>query len=189
MNKHYRHSKQKQRFKGQERHISFNSMFWILLLVKRWYWGYFLSCLDIMVLFPILNEFVAYDFERWPIHDISHDYGKLGWCRRCAPARILKHLSACLFILFSTKRTSLQFTIGHRHLHVRVRHVDILRKRLPPSNLHCLSKNDELEMDDKRGKKILKTVKAKQNYFYFKEKESLPANSEKQKTPQDSEYN
>ena len=31
---------------------------------------------------------------------------------------------------------------------VRVRHVDILRKRLPPSNLHCLSKDDELEMDN-----------------------------------------
>ena len=170
MNKHYRHSKQKQRFKGQERHISFNSMFWILLLVKRWYWGYFLSCLDIMVLFPILNEFVAYDFERWPIHDISHDYGKLGWCRRCAPARILKHLSACLFILFSTKRTSLQFTIGHRHLNVRVRHVDILRKRLPPSNLHCLSKNDELEMDDKRGKKILKRLKQNKTFSILKKK-------------------
>ena len=33
---------------------------------------------------------------------------------------------------------------------VRVQHVDILRKRLPPSNLHCLSKDDELEMDNTR---------------------------------------
>ena len=40
-----------------------------------------------------------------------------------------------------------QFTIGQRHPNVRVQHVDILRKRLPPSNLHCLSKDDELEMD------------------------------------------
>ena len=37
--------------------------------------------------------------------------------------------------------------IGQRHPNVRVRHVDILRKRLPPSNLHS-SKDDELEMDN-----------------------------------------
>ena len=40
-----------------------------------------------------------------------------------------------------------------------------------------------------RFPKIHKTVKAKTNHFYFKEKESLPATSEQQKTPQDSEYN
>ena len=144
----YRHSIQKQNFKRQEQHISLYSMFWTLLLVKRWYWSYFLSCFNIMGLCPILNEFVTYDFGRLPRHDISHDYGKVGWCRRCAPARILKDLPACFFILFSTKRTSLQFTIGHRHLNIRVRHVDILRKHLPPSNFHCLSKDDELEMDN-----------------------------------------
>ena len=38
----------------------------------------------------------------------------------------------------------------------------------------------------KRGKKIHKTVK---NYFYFKEKESLAATSEQQKTLQDLKYN
>ena len=41
----------------------------------------------------------------------------------------------------------------------------------------------------KRGKKRGKTVKEKQIYFYFKEKESLPATSEQQKILQDSEYN
>ena len=40
----------------------------------------------------------------------------------------------------------------------------------------------------KEVKKIHKTVEEK-NYFYFKEKESLPATSEKQKTLQHSEYN
>ena len=86
--------------------------------------------------------------------------------------------------------------VYHRKLHpnVRARHVDILRKRLPPSNLYCLSKDDELEMDNtikrmKRGKKRGKTVKEKQIHFYFKEKESLPATSEQQKILQDSEYN
>ena len=29
----------------------------------------------------------------------------------------------------------------------------MLRKRLPPSNLHCLSKDDELEMDNTALKK------------------------------------
>ena len=90
------------------------------------------------------------------LHTISDDHRymtfawlrKVSWCRRCVPARILTHLPACLFILFSTKRTSLQLTIGHRHLDVRVWQVDILRKHLPPSNLHCLWKDDELEMDN-----------------------------------------
>ena len=42
----------------------------------------------------------------------------------------------------------------------------------------------------KRGKKKKhKTVKAKQNHFYFKEKESVPATSEQKKTLQDLEYN
>ena len=41
----------------------------------------------------------------------------------------------------------------------------------------------------KEVKKIHKTVKAKQNHFYFKEKESMPATSEQQKTLPDSEYN
>ena len=41
----------------------------------------------------------------------------------------------------------------------------------------------------KEVKKIHKTVKAKQNYFYFKEKESLAATSEQQKTLQDLKYN
>ena len=143
-------------------------MIWILLLVKRWYWGYFLSCIKIMRLCPILNQFVAYDFKRLPIHDISHDYGKLGWCRRCAPARILKHLPAFLFILFLTKRTSLQFTIGHRHCHVRVRHVDILRKRLPPSYFHYLRMTSlkwiihRKRKNKKRGKKkYIKRLKKK----------------------------
>ena len=56
--------------------------------------------------------------------------------------------------------------VYHRKLHpnVRARHVDILRKRLPPSNLYCLSKDDELEMDNtikrmKRGKKRGKRLK------------------------------
>ena len=31
----------------------------------------------VLGLCPILNEFIAYDFKRLPIHDISHDYGKL----------------------------------------------------------------------------------------------------------------
>ena len=122
----------------------FIACFFILFSTKRTS----LQFIKIMVLCPILNEYLAYDFKRLPIHDISHDYGKFGWCRRCAPAQILKDFIACFFILFSTKRTSRQFTIGHRHLHVRVQHVDILRKRLPPSNLHCLSKDDELEMDN-----------------------------------------
>ena len=39
---------------------------------------------------------------------------------------------------------------------------------------------------EKRSKKIHKTVKAKQNHFYLKEKESMPATSEQQKTLQDS---
>ena len=87
-----------------------------------------------------------------------------------------------------------RFTIGKLHPNVRVRHVDILGKSLPPSYLYCLSKDDELEMDNtikrmKRGKKRGKTVKEKQIHFYFKEKESLPATSEQQKTLQDSEYN
>ena len=38
----------------------------------------------------------------------------------------------------------------------------------------------------KQVKKIHKTVKVKQNHFYFK---GLSATSEQQKTPQDSEYN
>ena len=54
------------------------------------------------------------------------------------------------FFYSRKKRTSLQFTIGYRHLHVRVRQVDTLKKRLPPSNLHCLSKDNELEMDNTR---------------------------------------
>ena len=128
------------------------------------------------------------------LHTLSDDHRymtfawlrKVSWCRRCVPARILTHLPACLFILFSTKRTTLQFTIGYRHLNVRVWHVDILRKRLPPSNLHWLSKDEELEMGKQKGgkrgkKKMHKTVKAKQNHFYFKEKESLAATSEQQK--------
>ena len=41
----------------------------------------------------------------------------------------------------------------------------------------------------KEVKKIHKTVKAKQNHFYLKEKECMPATSEQQKTLQDSEYN
>ena len=42
---------------------------------------------------------------------------------------------------------------------------------------------------EKRSKKIHKTIKAKQNHFYLKEKESMPATSEQQKTLQDPEYN
>ena len=75
------------------------------------------------------------------LHTLSDDHRymtfawlrKVSWCRRCVPARILTHLPACLFILFSTKRTSLQLTIGYRHLNVRVRYEDI---------------HDELEMDN-----------------------------------------
>ena len=91
-------------FQGQERHFSFNSMIWILPLVKRWYWSYFLSCIKIMGLCPILNEYLAYDFKRLPIHDISHDYGKLGWCRRCAPARILKKTYWLVSSFYSRQR-------------------------------------------------------------------------------------
>ena len=68
-----------------------------------------------------------------------------------------------------------RFTIGKLHPNVRVRHVDILGKRLPPSYLYCLSKDDELEMDNtikrmKRGKKRGKTVKVKTNPFLFQGK-------------------
>ena len=87
-------------------------------------------------------------------------------------------LPASFFILFSTRRTSLQFTIGHRHLNFRVRHVDILRKRLFPSNLHCVSKDDKHEMDNtqetekgrKEVKKIHKTVKVKQTVSVLRKK-------------------
>ena len=55
----------------------------------------------------------------------------------------------------------------------------ILRKRLPHSNLHWLAWNGSWikNVKGRKEEKIHKTVKAKQNRFYFEEKESLPATS------------
>ena len=120
----------------------------------------FMSRDGIGVIFSrVLILYGSIQFWMSSLHTLSDDHRymtfawlrKVSWCRRCVPARILTHLPACLFILFSTKRTSLQFTIGYRHLNVRVWHLDILRKRLPPSILHCLSKDEELEMDNTWG--------------------------------------